>query len=193
VGGVNEESDISYKKRFQDYIEGLGRCNLAGLSAGALAVEGITSVSVVELFPPVANVNVDLYIDDGSSGGVSSAKIAEVQSVIDGDGTENNPGYRAAGVNVVVKGPAIVTQNVTLSVEVLAGVDTDQLQIDIVGALTEYVNTLGVGADIIYNELVSAVMGVFGVEDTNITEPAANVTIADTQVGRIGTVGLTVA
>ncbi len=192
TGGVDEESDISYKKRFQDYVEGLGRCNLAGLSAGALAVEGITSVSVVELFPPVSNVNVDLYIDDGSAGGVSSAKITEVQGVIDGDGTEDNPGFRAAGVNVQVKSPAIVTQNVTLSIDVLSGVDTDQLETDIIDAFTEYINTLGVGSDIIYNELVSAVMGVFGVEDTDITLPSANVTIADTQVGRVGTISLTV-
>lgn len=193
TGGVNQESDISYKKRFQDYIEGLGRSNIAGLSAGALGVEGITSVSVVELFPPVGNVNVDLYIDDGSPGGVSPDKLNEVQSVIDGDGTEENPGYRAAGVNVVVKGPGIVTQDIDVTVTILAGVDTDQLQSDVGDNLTEYVNNLGVGGDIVYNELIAAVMEVFGVEDCDVTDPSANVTIADTQVGRVGTITLTVS
>lgn len=192
TGGVDEESDISYKKRFQDYIEGLGRSNIAGLLAGALGVEGITSVSVVELFPPVSNVNVDLYVDDGSPGGVSSEKLSEVQSVIDGDGTEENPGYRAAGVNVVVKSPVVVTQDIDVSVSVIAGVDTDQLQQDVESNLTEYVNGLGVGGNIVYNELVASVMEVFGVEDCDITNPSANVSIADTQVGRVGTINLAV-
>lgn len=192
TGGVDQESDISYKKRFQDYIEGLARSNVAGLSAGALGVEGITSVSVVELFPPVGNVNVDLYIDDGSPTGVATEKVTEVQSVIDGDGTEENPGYRSAGVNVQVKKPGITTQNVTVSVETIPGVDTEQLETDIIDNLTEYINTLGVGNDIVYNELVAAVMEAFGVGDCSITVPASNVTIAATDVGRIGTVSVTV-
>jgi uncharacterized phage protein gp47/JayE len=188
TGGVNEESDIAFKKRFQAYIEGLGRSNIAGLSAGALSVEGITSVSVVELFPPVANVNVDLYIDDGTAAGVTSAQITEVQSIIDGDGTEENPGYRAAGINVQVKAPNIVTQDITLDATILSGVDTDQLQNDVINNLTEYVNTLGVGNSIIYSELVAAVMAVYGISDVSITDPSANVAITSTQVGRIGTI-----
>jgi len=190
TGGVDQESDIAYKTRFQAYIEGLGRSNIAGLTAGALSVEGITSVSVVELFPPVGNVNVDLYVDDGSAVEVSAAKVLEVQGVIDGDGTEDNPGYRSAGVNVVVQAPSIVTQDITMSVEVLSGVDTDQLENDIVDAVSGYVNTLGVGVDIIYNEIVGAIMGVYGVVDVDLTVPAANVTIAATQVGRAGTISV---
>lgn len=192
VGGVDQETDYEYTKRFQAYIEGLGRCNLAGLEAGALGVDGITSVSPVELFPPVANVNVNLYIDDGSALGVSTAKVTEVQAVIDGDGTEENPGYRAAGVNVIVVKPQIVTQPVTATVTAISGVDTDQMEVDINTALTGYVNTLGVGNDIVYNELVSAIMGVYGVADCDVTVPTGNVTIAATQVGRLGVVTLNI-
>lgn len=190
TGGVDSESNIAYKNRFQSYVEGLGRTNLAGLRAGALGVEGITSASIVELFPPIGGVNVELYVDDGTALGVSSAKRVEVQFVIDGDGTSLNPGFRAAGINVLVKQPGIVTQNLTATLSILSGVDTDQLTNDVVNALTEYVNTLGVGSDIIYNELISAIMGVFGVVDVDVTLPSANVTIAATQVGRLGTVAL---
>jgi uncharacterized phage protein gp47/JayE len=190
TGGVDAETDIAYKNRFQAYVEGLGRSNLAGLTAGALSVEGITSVSIVELFPPVSDVNVDLYIDDGSSGGVSTAKVTEVQDVIDGDGTEENPGYRAAGINVVVKKPSVVSQNISATLSVISGVDTDQLESDVIDALTAYVNTLSVGEDIIYNELIASIMGVYGVSNVSLTTPAADVAIAATQVGRIGTVTL---
>ena len=188
---VSQETTHEFKKRFQAYIEGLGKASIAGLIAGALSVDGITSASVVEYFPPSANVNARVYIDDGSVDGVSVAKVAEVQSIIDGDGTESNPGYRAAGVNVVVAAPGVVTQAVTMSVTATEGVDLDQLEIDIASALTTYVNTLGVGADIIYNELIASVMSVYGVADCNITTPAANVSVSDTQVGRLGTVTIT--
>jgi len=190
TGGVNVESDIAYKNRFQSYIEGLGKSNLAGLRFGAMSVEGITSASIVELFPPVAGVNVDLYVDDGTSIGLTSDQIAEVQAVIDGDGTEENPGYRAAGINVQVKQPGRITQNVSATLSILSGVDTDQLKKDVIDALTNYVNTLGVGADIVYNELIASIMGVFGVIDVSLTLPAANVGVAATQVGRLGTVTL---
>ena len=190
TGGVNSESDMAYKNRFQAYIEGLGRSNVSGLRVGALSVEGITSVSVVELFPPVAGVNVDLYIDDGTSTGVSTAQIADVQDVIDGDGTSENPGYRAAGINVVVKKPTVVSQNVTATVYVLTGADTAQIRVDIINSLTNYMNTLGVGATIIYNELIAAFLGVYGVTDVALSAPSANVSVTPTQVGRIGSITL---
>ena len=192
TGGIDLESNIAFNARFQTYIEGLGRSNIAGLAAGALSVDGITSVSIVELFPPVANVNVDLYVDDGSAVVVPPEKLAEVQSIIDGDGTETNPGYRAAGVNVVVRAPNIVTQNVVMNVTPLPGIDIVQLETDINTAVSQYINVLGVGSDIIYNEIVTAIMGVFGVVDVSITTPSSNVTIGSTQVGRVGTITITV-
>ncbi len=192
TGGVDQETDFQFKQRFQAYIEGLAGSNVAGLISGALTVDGITSASVQELSPPIANVNVRLYVDDGSSSGVSAAKLTEVQTVINGDGTESNPGYRAAGVNVAVLAPGIVTQDVTMTVTVIAGVDLVQLETEINLALTTYVNNLGVGADIIYNELVAAVMGVFGVSDVDITVPSGKVAISSSQVGRLGTVTVNV-
>lgn len=191
TGGVNIETDYQYKQRFQAYIEGLAGSNLAGLISGALSVDGITSASVQELFPPVANVNVNLYVDDGSSAGVSAAKVLEIQSIIDGDGSEDNPGYRAAGVNVVVIAPTVVTQNVSVTISLLAGVDISQMEIDVNLVLSTYMNNLGIGATIIYNELVASCMEVYGVTDVAITVPSGNVAILASQVGRLGT--LTVA
>lgn len=193
TGGINIESDYEYKRRFQDYIEGLGKSNIAGLVYGAKTVSGITSASVYELFPPVANVNAYLYIDDGSVGGVSPAKILEVQTVIDGDGTEDNPGYRAAGVNVVVVAPSILVQNITLTATLAVGtfVDSNQVRTDINTALSDYVNNLGIGVSIIKNELIAAIMKVYGVTDCSISVPAGNVTITAAQVGRLGVVDIT--
>lgn len=192
VGGVDEESNYAYKKRFQAYIEGLGRSNIAGLVAGALSVEGVTSASVEELFPPVSNVNVNLYVDDGSPSGLSVAKIAEVQDVIDGDGTEENPGYRAAGVNVEVKAPSPVTQDVDVNIELLTtGIERSQVESDVNTALSTYMNQLGIGKEIVWAELVAAIMSVYGVYNCAVTDPTGDVPISSSQVGRLGTVTIT--
>ena len=194
TGGVAAETDFQYKQRFQNYIEGLGKANIAGLIAGALSVDGITSASVLEYFPPSSNVNARLYIDDGSVDGVSVTQVSDMQDLIDGDGSESSPGYRAAGVNVIVAAPGILTQGVTLTATVLLGVDTDQAETDINSALTTYINNLGIGSDIIYNELIAAVMGVYGVTDCDITDPTApGTTVLSTQVGRLGTLSVTIS
>jgi len=195
TGGVNEESDYEYKRRFQSYIEGLGRSNIAGLVAGALSVEGITSATVVEHFPPASNINAHLYIDDGTTTGVTTDMIEAVQLIIDGDGTETNPGYRAAGVNVVVEKPSIVTQNVAAEITLIADTSIDQSQVetDINQLVADYINNLGVGADIIRNEIISSIMGVYGVADVSVTVPASNTAISSTQVGRLGTTTITFA
>lgn len=192
TGGINQETDYQYAQRFQAYIEGLAGANIAGLITGALSVSGITSVSVYEHFPPLSNVNANVYVDDNTVNGVDSAKVAEVQAVIDGTGTVEDPGYRAAGVNVVVAAPGIVSTNITMSVSITAGVDGDQVESDIELALVNYVNSLGIGADIVYNELITAVMGVFGVYNCDITAPSGDVSISTSQVGRVGTVSITV-
>ena len=118
-----------------------------------------------------------------AAGALSQELSAVVATHLEGCATCREAVARAEGV-----GGLLINQQ--HAQRLLSGVDTDQLRTDVVDALTAYVNTLGVGADIIYNELVAAIMGVFGVTDVDITTPTANVTIAATQVGRLGTITL---
>ena len=188
TGGTDAETPYQYNQRFQEFIEGLGKSNISGLIFGALSVTGITSASVLEYFPAVANVNVNLFVDNGQVSGVSAGLLAAVQFVIDGDGTAANPGYRAAGVNVVVEGPVIVTVNVTGAITVLNSVDQNVVLADINNAITNYINSQGVGSDIIYNELIANVMDVFGVTNCAITVPSSDTNILASQVGRVGNI-----
>lgn len=188
-GGTDVETNDAYLKRFQDYIEGLGKSNVAGLRSAALSVTGITSASVVERIPAVANVNVDVYADNGAAAGTTVAQVAAVQLAIDGDGTEQNPGARAAGVNVVAHAASLLSQNIEMTVYKSTTVVVDEavLATDLQQVITWYLSSLGVGNDIIHVSLAAACLSVYGVRDIVLTTPAGNVTVADNQAARPGT------
>jgi uncharacterized phage protein gp47/JayE len=192
TGGTDAETTYQYNKRFQAYIEGLGRSNIAGMIYGALSVQGITSASIVEHFPATSNINAHLYVDDGHVSGVSSELLAEVQSVINGDGTSNNPGYRAAGVNVVAAAPTVTSVTVTASISILPTGDQAVIISDIKESITNYINNLGVATNVVYNEIIAKIMNVYGVVNCVLTAPAADITIASSHVGRVGTITITV-
>ena len=192
TGGTDSESILAFVQRFQLYIQGLGGSQVSGLKYAALSQNGVVSVSVIENIPAISNVNVNVYIDDGSPSGVATSLVSAVQLVIDGDGALN-PGYRAAGVNVVVGKPTIVTQNITLTANVTLGALTSiQAVANINAAIIDYISTLAVGDSLVIDELIASVMGEFGVVDIPSLSPSANVTITSSEVLRAGTISITV-
>lgn len=120
--------------------------------------------------------------------------IQEVQKVIDGDPADrtNYPGYRAAGVVVTVRAPTTVAQTVTANLTVGPGYSQVEAIAAAVVAISDYINNLGIGEDVIYNELVERIMNINGVFDVRITAPVDNVIISDVRVARITTGQITV-
>lgn len=197
-GGTDSESQFQYQARFQAFIEGLAGSNIAGLKAAALSVSGVTSASVVEEIPPVSNVNAYLYIDNGSQTGASSSLVSQVQGVINGDGTTTNPGYRSAGVNVVVVAATIVAIDIAATViPTSTSLSTSVLQSDVITAVTNYVNSQGTGDNIVYYEVVTSIMNVYGVANIQagtllVNGGTSDITITGGQVGRLNTIAINI-
>lgn len=120
--------------------------------------------------------------------------VGEVQKVIDGDVADraNYPGYRAGGINAKVKVPQNSPQSVIANVTVKEGYGQTDVVADVVIAISNYINGLTVGEDLIYNQLVKRIMAVPGVYDVNITWPTQSVTIGDYQLARISSSAITV-
>lgn len=119
--------------------------------------------------------------------------IAECQKIIDGDPADrvNYPGFRAAGVLVRVIAPTIVQLRVVANLTTVQGA-TVQTAIDQAASdMATYVNGLGVGEDVILNELRARAMAVPGVYDVTFTEPTANRPILDHQLARLSTADIT--
>lgn len=188
TGGIDAETDYEFELRFREFIEGLGKSSEAGLITAAKTVNSVRAASFVEHDPALDGIyHGTLYLDDGS-GSASPETIAQVADIINGDGTESNPGYRAAGMKYRITAPTVVLIDIVVTVEYEAQADRYVTQQEIINALTNYINSLTIGMDIIKNRLIDAIMEVNGVRDITLSTPAGNVAIGDNQIARIGTV-----
>ena len=113
--------------------------------------------------------------------------LQQVQWTVDGreDDQETYPGIRAAGVQI--EGLEAVTVPISVSIEVTTreGVSLSGIVSSIKSAVSNYINRLAVGEDVILSEIVVAVKGVTGVFDAVMQSPVVNVAIADNEQARI--------
>lgn len=131
----------------------------------------------------------------GCTGG--SGSVPDNAAVVQGG---MGQGRAPVGALVTVDTPAEVVVNVEAEVELEDGFSldgaggTENVTADISLALTDYVDKLTPGADVLLNKTESRFFRVRGVYNTGTVElnsSAANVSIADLQVARIGTITLT--
>lgn len=110
----------------------------------------------------------------------------EVQKVIDGDIADpiNYPGWRAAGVNVLVRVPTLITITIIGDITVKDGYNQNDVAAAVKTAIAGYINGLGIGNDVIRAEMIERAMGVAGMHDITISTPATNTVILESQLPR---------
>jgi len=113
----------------------------------------------------------------------------EVQWIIDGRLTdqENYPGLRAAGVQIEVVESVVVPVYIDLTVDSLSGSNLSTLTNEIKSSVSNYINKLAVGDDVLLSEIIVAVKkvsGVYDVEVTGVNNVAENLLISDNQLAR---------
>lgn len=183
--GAEAETEAERRTRFREYIVTLARGIDAAIEYGAktaklVDVNGNTTEKVAHALvvdaPQQTAGFVDCFVFNGS-GSTSAELVAEAQKVIDGYVDENGqkvPGYKAAGVVATVEAATEESVDVTLVATVLQGTDTAATQTKIEDITRSYVNSLTVGEGLVVNELVERVMGISGLYDVAISDPAGN-------------------
>ncbi len=113
--------------------------------------------------------------------------LALVHKTIYGDDSDlaSYPGYGAAGITFRVLAPTVKQVEIELDVTLAEGVTISSLENDIKSAVTGYINTLGVGQDVIIERIRAAVIAISGITDVVINSPTANIAIADNEVSRV--------
>lgn len=124
--------------------------------------------------------------------------IKEVQRVIDGDPATPTlrPGVRAAGVQVIVKAPAVVFQSLEASISVSDEYDLTEVSLAAQSAILQYINSLTIGQSVIIASLVEAAMAVDGMYNFKITLINGSTSIVDqvilkNQVARVLSTNIT--
>lgn len=113
--------------------------------------------------------------------------LALVHKTIYGDDSNlgSFPGYGAAGITFRVLAPTVKNIQVELDVSLAEGVTISSLENDIKSAVTGYVNTLGVGEDVVIERIRAAVIAISGITDVVINNPTANIAIADNEIAKV--------
>lgn len=207
TNGRDEETDDERKSRFQGYISTLSRGTKAAVIYGAktaklvdengLITEYVAHANVVEPYvdddeEPISLV--ECYIHNGASA-TSSDLVEEARRVIHGYVTSSGvavPGWKAAGVKVVVSAAADVPVNITGNLTMLPGYSEGDGITAAESALTSYVQGLDVGATAVRAEIIAIVMrDVPGVYNFSMSAPASDVACSASEKAITGTVTLT--
>ena len=123
--------------------------------------------------------------------------LARVHNTIYGDDTDliTFPGVGAAGNRFSVLAPTITEIIVEIDVTLQEGVSIAAVENSVNTAITAYINSLGVGEDVIVEEIRARIIRISGISDVSIsrltggavtsTTNIANIAIADNEIARI--------
>ena len=102
--------------------------------------------------------------------------MGKVQKTLDGYEPDalNFPGYRAVGGSIELLPPLIKRIQLAMQITTNLGVNISEIEQNIVSAVVQYINNLGVGQDVILSEITVQIMGVTGVAAVTFTTPAAS-------------------
>jgi hypothetical protein len=94
------------------------------------------------------------------------------------------PGVGAAGIKFKILAPTKAEIDFSVRVKLVAGTALSTVETVVKSAVTTYVNSLGVGDDVVLASIIERLMVLPQVTDAYIDTPTANVAIADNELAR---------
>lgn len=208
VSGRDVETGPQQFIRFNNFISTLPRGTVPSLYYGLSLtfisdafgnlIERVVFSSVVEPYvlddtQPIALVNAFIHNGVGST---SSALVAQANKIIYGYYLANGtavPGWKAAGIPVIIAAATEVPLAVTGRLTALAGYDQPTLCGLAVTAIFTYLQNLNIGATALFAEISALVMAIPGVSNFVLSAPAPGVDTPSTPSTKImpGVIGVT--
>lgn len=198
TGGTDAETQTQMLRRFKYMINGLQGSNRYGIMAGILGIEGVRSVGMEEHFPPKSDIyNVTVYVDDGT-GLLTEQLRNRCIDLINGNDTEENPGLRAAGINVDVQAAAIIEISIKVTATIYR-VEEARVRNDISTKLQEYINGLGIHENVVLSSIVVLLKQISGITDISgltvlhgAEYTSENIIVGVNQIARFNDVDITI-
>ncbi len=172
--GSDEESDDDLRKRAKHALEAAGKATYVSLKTAVIGIEGVNSV-VVEDMPEEVPGIVKIIADGGGDD--------EIKKVI-----ENT---RSAGIKVEFYRPKIIDIGIELNLKLRQDVDeayfSKEIENRVKSKIRDYVNSLDIGADVIYNQIINRVLDIEEITDVlvNVNGTKDNVKIASDEMAKL--------
>lgn len=178
--GADAETPDAMRARFQTYVKSLARGTVAAIEYGTRSVTNITGCYVEE---QTGLINV--YAHD-ANGNLDSTLQSSVIS--------NLANYKPGGIPVDVYPVTRLSTDVTVVVTLVdKSANTTAFQTQIVNVISNYLNAMTAGQDLILSDLSSVIKYVdrTNIYDISFTTPTANIVVLGSELIRAGNVTVT--
>lgn len=162
-------------------VEGNTKVQIASKLSGSDGYVQVTGGKANEIF----DFSIDVYRGlQGYQRYTGLLKLAH--RTIYGDDTDlvSFPGVGAAGIKFIFLAPTVNELSINVNVTLAEGVSIASLENEIKSAITGYINNLGIGDDVIVEEIRCRVQQISGVRDVVLNSPTENIIIADNELAR---------
>jgi uncharacterized phage protein gp47/JayE len=166
LNGIDAESDTAYHARFPLFLASLSKGDNDAITAAVLDVQQGLQLTITEDFDYDGTYDPGFFYVVASNGTptLSSDLLAAIGSAVEG--------VRALGIRFAVFGPIALTANVSMTITSGAA----YIHANVVGAvgiaLTNFINSLPLGASLPYTQLAAIAFSVPGV--TNVSAVLLN-------------------
>jgi uncharacterized phage protein gp47/JayE len=183
TGGQDQETDDALRLRAKHALEVAGRATSNALKYAILAIPGIRDVVILDMNRGIGTVDAMVV---GTTYPINSTILTQSNDTLQE--------YKAAGVDGQIIQPVTVFIDVAVTATLNVGPGYDEAIVtnNVKAAITNYINGLTVGADVIKNQIIATIMGVTGVVDATLTSPTTNINILPTQIAQAGAITMTV-
>lgn len=207
--GTDIESDYVLRKRFNEAKEGLGACNENALRTALLRIETVTSVSVIVNDDDTADSSgrpphsFECYVAGGENHHfeIASSIYEKKPLGIKTYGTQSYTIIDNGGFSHTINFSHCAYINVDINIKVKVNSDFNELsgKEEISKNIAEYINSLGVGKDVVLSSLyghIHSVVGVLEVSELSVQkenlEKSRNITINDWEIAKCRNVNVAV-
>jgi uncharacterized phage protein gp47/JayE len=161
TNGVDTESDAAFKARFLLYIAALSKATEQAVAAAIAGVQQGLEFTYAENFDYNGTYDPGTFyvvLDDGT-GSPSSTLLNTVSAAIEA--------VRALGIRFAVFAPVITTANVDMTITSATGFDHATVVANVALALMGFINGLGLGNGLPFNQLAAVAFSVQGVSNAS--------------------------
>ena len=185
TGGADTETDVSYRNRIKISLSAGGSATLDAIRAGVLQVVGVVSASIIEndttgVVGGLPAKSFEVTVLGGADNGIAQGIFDEKPAGIESFGAESGTAQDSAGNNYTIDfqraAEILIYVSATITSDSTYPADGDE---QVETAIITYIGGtdadavvhlgLGIGDDVIFNEVISAILSIQGVTDASVT------------------------